>query len=454
MTDETLYWVWLAERLGPANKYAQELLARFGSAFEIYRADAEQLTGFDRDGNEKFGVLTDKRLDDAERILYVCDRRNIEIIPMNDARYPARLRQIQDPPIVLYVKGILPQFDRLLCVGVVGTRKMSEYGCYSAYKISYGLATAGVITVSGMALGVDSIAACAALSAGGHTVAVLGSGVDRPYPQRHRLLYDELVRRGTVISEYAPGSAPTRYTFPQRNRIISGLSQGTFIVEGDFDSGAMITARDALVQGRELFALPGNVGSPNSNGTNALIRDGAHPVLRAEDIINEFLPIYGKVIDSVRLAAARDRCELDPKVLQRYGTVPDFMIGKTESESRPTDNAVPPSVKLRHTSYGDESTGSAVTTSYENARRVTDRKTEAAPAVIQTPKGADGSSKIFDSLDPTLRAIYAAMPDDTAVSTDGLRVDGVGVGEIIAGLTVLELKGLVTGLPGGMFLKK
>lgn len=446
MADSTIYWIWLAERLGAANKNAQELLKRFGSVFEIYRADAEQLTGFDRDGNEKFGVLTDKRLDDAERILYVCDKQNIEIIPMDDERYPARLRQIQDPPIVLYARGLMPQFDRLLCIGIVGTRKMSEYGCHSAYKISYGLASAGVITVSGMALGVDSVSACAALAAGGHTVAVLGSGVDRPYPQRHRLLYEELIRRGTVISEYSPGSAPTRYTFPQRNRIISGLCQGTFIVEGDFDSGAMITARDALVQGRELFALPGNVGSPNSNGTNALIRDGAHPVLRAEDILNEFLPLYGKVTDQIKLAAVKDRCELDPKVLQRYGTVPDFMIGKTESESRPTDNAVPAAARIRRTVY-------------EKKPAVTEEKPAKAafaPEVQKTPpkRQPDGSEKVFETLDPKLRAIYAAMPDDEAVSTDALRVEGIGVGDVIAGLTILELKGLVAGLPGGMFLKK
>ncbi len=450
MTDETIYWIWLAERLGAANKHAQELLNRFGSVFEIYRADEEQLTGFDRDGNEKFGVLTDKRLDDAERILHVCDKQNIEIIPMNDERYPSRLRQIQDPPIVLYARGLMPQFDRLLCIGVVGTRKMSEYGCHSAYKISYGLASAGVITVSGMALGVDSISACAALAAGGHTVAVLGSGVDRPYPQRHRLLYEELIRRGTVLSEYSPGSAPTRYTFPQRNRIISGLCQGTFIVEGDFDSGAMITARDALVQGRELFALPGNVGSPNSNGTNALIRDGAHPVLRAEDILNEFLPLYGKVTDQIRLAAVKDRCELDSKVLQRYGTVPDFMIGKTESESRPTDNAVPAAAKIRHTGYSKVPENSQVP-------EKTQKNTSAHESEVPKPKHArkpDGSEKVFETLDPKLRTIYAAMPDDEAVSTDNLRIEGVGVGDIIAGLTILELKGLVTGLPGGMFLKK
>ncbi len=448
MADGTIYWIWLAERLGAANKHAQELLKRFGSVFEIYRADAEQLTGFDRDGNEKFGVLADKKLDDAERILHVCDKQNIEIIPLDDERYPSRLRQIQDPPIVLYARGLMPQFDRLLCIGVVGTRKMSEYGCHSAYKISYGLASAGVITVSGMALGVDSISACAALAAGGHTVAVLGSGVDRPYPQRHRLLYEELVRRGTVLSEYSPGSAPTRYTFPQRNRIISGLCQGTFIVEGDFDSGAMITARDALVQGRELFALPGNVGSPNSNGTNALIRDGAHPVLRAEDILNEFLPLYGKVTDQVRLAAAKANCELDPRVLQRYGTTPDFMIGKTESESRPTDNAVPAAQKIRRTGYAQKAPAP------DNDKKAPAPAPEAeAPKPVSARK-PDGSEKIFETLDPNLRAIYAAMPDDEAVSTDALRVEGIGVGDVIAGLTILELKGLVTGLPGGMFLKK
>ncbi len=420
MGNDLLYWVWLAQRLGAGTRHLRGLLDRFGSAFEIYRADDETLLGFDREGKERFlNKLTDKNLREADSIVASCNRLGVDIISIADPRYPARLRAIQDPPVVLYCRGPLPDLDGKLCIAVVGTRKMSEYGCRAAYKISYGLASAGVVTVSGMALGVDSVVACSGFAAEGQTVAVLGGGIDVIYPSRHRMIYNELVRRGTVMSEYPPGTRPTKYTFPARNRIISGLSQGTFVVEGDMTSGAMITARDALVQGRELFALPGNIGESNSKGTNTMIREGAHPVSSAADIVREFLPLYKDAVDVKKLTASDDLPDYDHAVLARYGVSPEF--------------------------------GDVARSQQRQAEKRVNSKVRAVKPEDDIKHQNDDSRQVYASLEPSLRAVYDRLPSDGAVSVDKLTVEGLGIGDIIAALTMLELRGLVQSLPGGLY---
>lgn len=420
MSNDILYWVWLACRLGAGTRRVNSLLERFGSVFEIYRADDEAIMSVSSSSNDKLHRLSDKNLTEATKIIRDCERLGVDIIPLTDERYPARLRSIQNPPTVLYCRGILPNFDKLLCVGVVGTRKMSEYGCRAAYKISYGLASAGAVTVSGLALGVDGVVAGSTLAAGGHTVAVLGCGIDVVYPAKHRILYNELLSHGTIISEYPPMTRPTQYTFPQRNRIISGLSQGTFVVEGDFNSGALITARDALVQGRDLFALPGNVGEANSNGTNALIRDGANPVICAADILKEYLPLYRDVIDIKQLEMSGTKVEYDRRVLSRYGILPEF------------DKTVIPAEKP--------------------IKRAAEKNV--TPQIKAVENHDDDSVRVYESLEPSLRAVYDRLPQKGAVSADMLTGDGINIGEVIAALTLLELRGLVEGLPGGLYSRK
>ncbi len=413
MDRDLIYWVWLAEALGAGSLSINPLLDRFGSAFEIYRAEPEELRGFGRCERR----LNKKDLSGASAICRRCEELGVDVISMADDRYPARLRAIQNPPAVLYCRGKLPDLNPRLCVAVVGTRKMSEYGCRATYKISYGLSEAGVVTVSGMALGVDSITACAAFATGGHTVAVLGSGIDVVYPSANRPIYDELMRSGTVMSEYPPGTRPSQYTFPLRNRIISGISQATFVVEGDENSGAMITARYAVVQGRELFALPGNIGESNSQGTNNMIRDGAHPVGSAADIIREFLPLYQKVVRTDRLVASNELPDYDRTVLARYG--------------------VDPFEAKRGT---------------KKAERVDPVKKD-VPTVHKRTAG-DGSDAAYASLVPSLRAIYDRIPETQVVSVDRLAVDGTSVSEAIAALTLLELRGLVQSLPGGLYSRR
>lgn len=436
MGNEILYSVWLAQKLGAGSRYFREIIERFGSAFEVYRADEDEIIGENRDSRPWQRALCDKNLEEAMTICRSCERLGVDIIDYNDERYPARLRAIPNPPVVLYSRGKIPNFDRLLCVGVVGTRKMTEYGCRSAYKISYELAAAGIVTVSGMALGIDSVVACATFAAKGHTVAVLGSGIDVVYPSAHRKIYNEILKNGTVISEYPPGMRPTRYSFPLRNRIISGLSQGVFVVEGDMNSGAMITAKDALVQGRELFALPGNVGEDNANGTNSMIRDGAHPVISSADIIEEFRPLYNSVINVDALKRIGNASEYNPSVLAYYCVLPQFSADGKRVGVINTDGEKSKTTAKR----GFEKEKTEVTPTVKNEKTV--KKTD------------DGSRAAYASLSPDLLAVYEKLPaDNGAVSLDRIASGGLGVGEVMAALTLLELQGLVVSLPGGMYAR-
>lgn len=210
-------------------------------------------------------------------------------IAQSDAAYPELLRHIHEPPAKLYVRGMLPA-ENAPCIAIVGSRKCTPYGKQAAYDLAYALAKAGVTVVSGMALGIDGEAHLGALDAGGRTIAVLGTGVNDAslYPHSHIELARRIMEQGAVISEYEPGTPAYPNQFPERNRIVSGLSRGVIIVEADLRSGSLITARLALEQGRDVFAVPGPIYSRTSQGTHALIQEGAKLVAKAEDILQDW----------------------------------------------------------------------------------------------------------------------------------------------------------------------
>ena len=210
---------------------------------------------------------------------------DIHAVAIDDAAYPAALRTIADPPPVLYVRGTVRPGDAR-AVAVVGTRRASAYGAQAARHLAGGLARNGVTVVSGLARGIDAVAHDAALLAGGRTLAVLGCGVDVTYPPEHRRLAERIVGSGALLAEVPPGTPPLRFHFPRRNRIISGLCAGVVVVEGREDSGALITACAALEQGRDVFAVPGPIFDPRTAAPHGLLRDGAAPVTRVEDILN------------------------------------------------------------------------------------------------------------------------------------------------------------------------
>ncbi len=284
--DPKAFWVGLSivPGIGPAK--FRRLVDALGSPEAVWKARPGHLAeaGTDRRTVESL-VVTRNRID-LEREMEKLLRLDVQVVTLEDDAYPHPLQTIADPPPILYIRGqILPSDD--LAVAIVGTRKPTVYGRQSAELFSKGLAENGVTVVSGLARGIDTFAHRAALDAGGRTLAVLGSGLDIIYPGENRKLAAEIVEQGALVSEFPLGTKPDGVNFPRRNRIISGLSLASLIVEAGETSGALITAEFALEQGREVFAVPGNIFSPASRGPNRLISEGAKPICGMEDLLEE-----------------------------------------------------------------------------------------------------------------------------------------------------------------------
>ena len=287
-----IYWLWLAAHPGLTEREKMTVLQHFGSPEDCYYADESAYSAVETLGEGAVAALCNKELKEAEVILSACEKKKIHILTYGDALYPAFLRNIADPPLVLYYRGILPDFDREPMIGVVGTRKASAYGLSTARQMGRQIAAYGGIVVSGMAEGIDAMATWGALDAGKTAVGVLGNGVDRIYPSCNRDLFRKMEQQGCLISEYPPGTAPAKWNFPKRNRIISGLSNGVLVVEAPQKSGALITARQALEQGRDVFVVPGNIGVSSCEGSNALLKDGAVLATSGWDVVGEYAYRY------------------------------------------------------------------------------------------------------------------------------------------------------------------
>ncbi len=282
------YWIWLTSLEGLSSKKAFDLLEKFKSPQIIYslsESDLKNTKGL-TEKNIKELLNSDKR-DRVGTIYELMVRNNIKIVNICEESYPQKLKNIYDPPIALYYKGKLESDN--FSIAVVGSRRTTGYGSKTAGRLSYDLAMRGVTIVSGLARGIDSIAHKGCLDAGGKTIAVLGSGIDNIYPPENTRLFNEIVdSEGLILSEYPPGMPPLQHNFPARNRIISGISSGVIVIEAAKRSGSLITAGCALEQGREVFAVPGNIDCVYSMGTNQLIKEGAKLVLNATDVLEEF----------------------------------------------------------------------------------------------------------------------------------------------------------------------
>jgi DNA processing protein len=282
--DDKRFWIGFTLVKGIGAVCFQCLLERFGNAESAWNAAPTELAeaGLSLKLIERLVAVRDQV--DLLQIWEQTQSRNIQVLTWLDETYPQRLQGIEQPPPVVYLREELIPEDTW-AVAVVGTRRVTPYGRQVTEEIASFLAANGVSVVSGLARGVDSIAHNAALKAGGRTIAVLGSGVDRVYPPENRALADQIIGHGAILSDYAPGTPPESSNFPPRNRIISGLSMTVVVIEAGKTSGALITAEFAAEQGREVFAVPGNILAPQSKGTNRLIQQGAHPLLSASDIL-------------------------------------------------------------------------------------------------------------------------------------------------------------------------
>ena len=285
------YWIWLSALRGINAQAALKLLTYFETPDKIFFATEEELENAGM-GQKEIAALSDKSLDRTMEILDACAEKEITVITVNDAVYPERLKNIFDPPIVLYILGRMPAIDEEAAIAVAGTRSCTPYGVKNAERMGYELTKAGCLVVSGLAKGIDAAAAQGALRAGGKVIGVVGSGPDIVYPRENRRLFEDVLKNGCIMSEYPPGTEVRPAYFPQRNRILSGLSVGVLIVEAPKKSGSLITAACALEQGRDVFALMANADAQSSYGSNRLIRDGAIPVMSGDDIAEEYAAIY------------------------------------------------------------------------------------------------------------------------------------------------------------------
>lgn len=435
-------WIWLAQKCGAGNSEVLALVEKFESVDHIYESDLDDYIS--RGVSERLAEdLCDKALDEANSIIRTCESIGAGVLCYGDKRYPSSLRTLKDPPVVLYYLGELPDFNGRLCISVVGTRTMSEYGMRAAYKIAYEVASAGAIVVSGMALGIDGVASAAAIAAKGKTVVVLGCGIDVVYPKEHLKLKERIRQNGAIITEYPPMTQPRGMHFPVRNRIISAISQGTVVVDADMSSGAMITAKNAILQGKDIYAVPCNIDSRNSSGTNSLIRDGAQAVLCGADIIKNYVYMYRDKLDVKKMNDSVLNSEFDSQVLWSMGVGARGYASKTSADEL---TSYKPYKKPR-------ATRSAKSATVEKIPEQQAHKPETEESKREMGAG-DNSAKVLETLTEKQRKVFDEMPLDRAVTVDYLTKTGFKLGEVMSALTILEVKGLVSSLPGALYIRK
>lgn len=283
-----VYWIWFSSLRALRGRSRQALLDRFGGVKELFFSAPADLREMADLREEERSALENRSLASAEQTAARCEELGVSVITMQDAAFPERLRNIPDPPSVLYVKGRLPVVDAEAVIAVVGTRRSTEYGNKMARTMGFQIAQGGGTVCTGLAAGVDSRAAEGALMAGGRVIGVLGVAINAVYPRFNGPLYDDVAASGALVSEYPPDAKGSAAWFPLRNRIIAGLSVGTLVVEAPESSGALITAQRALDYGRDVFAVPGNADADGSRGCHRLIREGAALVTSGAEVLSEY----------------------------------------------------------------------------------------------------------------------------------------------------------------------
>lgn len=288
MTNSARFWIWLTLATGVNNPKHKRIYETYDSIADFYNGGVYEWRLCGIFSPKDIDSLENTRLSQADEVIAKCKNLGHGVICIDDPEYPQKLKDIYAPPCVLYVWGKLPDIDDRLSIAMVGTRNATQYGVMASHTLSASLSKLGVVIVSGGALGIDSASHTGTLEAGGTTICVLGCGIDHRYLMSNASMRRNIASTGAVISEYPPGTQSYPSNFPVRNRIISGLSDGVIVVEADAKSGSLITVNHALEQGREVFAVMGNINSRYSTGTNKMIKDGATPVTSYMDVIEAF----------------------------------------------------------------------------------------------------------------------------------------------------------------------
>lgn len=307
-----VHWIWFSRLSQVTIGQKLSLLQQFRDPEDICKAEEEALSQVEGITAGAVSVLMNKDLTQAQQIITSCGEKNISILTYGDAAYPNKLKNIYNPPLVLYYTGCLPDWESIPTIAIVGTRKPTADGMQMAYKLGYQVAACGGLVVSGGADGIDTQALNGALEAGKRVVAVLGFGADVVYPAKNRVLFENIRKQGCLLTEYAPGTPPNAWNFPQRNRIISGLCCGVTVVEAPQRSGALNTATHAADQGRDIFVVPGNPNNPACAGSNQLLLQRALPVFQGWDVMREYESLYP---DGVTNDPGKGAEKLPPKVV-------------------------------------------------------------------------------------------------------------------------------------------
>lgn len=383
------YWVWLQTALGSGAR-TDEILAYFETPERLYLAGSNEW--------RLSGLFTEKRIEALRRttpsetnnILRECNSKGYTIITPDSAVYPKRFRQLPDMPLVIYGLGDCSVINDELSIGIVGTRDASPYGIETAQKLSYRLAQAGATIVSGGALGIDSEAHAGAMLAKGHTMAFLGCGLSCDYLKENAPLRRAITRYGAVFSECQPFATPSRQSFPIRNRLISGASLGVLVVEAGVKSGSLITAKRAMEQGKDLFAVPGDIVRTSFDGANHLIQNGAKPVFSAADILCEYVGEYGHLIN---MDIARQSVADVDYVEYRKGN--------------------------------------------KSAKNVTAQQTEE-----KSGEEAPKKNQLDESVSPEARSVYGVLSESPVHIDDIVRATGLKMNIVLSSLTELEFNGV------------
>ena len=385
MNGNKKYWIWLSDIMG-AGARVEDIFSYFSSAREVYEADRTQRIVSGVFSRRQIDALDTVSLKRAENAIEICEKNGWKIYTPEDSEYPELLHRLPDRPLVLFVDGDISCLNDRIAVGVVGTRNPSYESIAVARKICADMAAKGAVTVSGGALGIDSAAHEGAIEGGGETVCVMGCGLGSSYLRENEPLRREIARNGALITEYLPFTEATRYSFPARNRIISGVSHGVLVIEAGEKSGSLITARRAVEQGREVFAVPGSILTSAYTGVNRLIRDGAKVATCADDILSSFALMYP----------------------ERLNLSKNAVLNETETEII-LENAVKQKVK-------------------ESSARV--------------KKNAP------DTLDSDAKAIYELFGTEPIHADELCVMSGLPVSKVLSALMMLEFEGLVEAAEG------
>ena len=408
------YWIWFSSRRGLSAKTRRAALEQFGGPKELYFAPEQEVRRIPDIRAEEVQTLMERDGEAAGRVFRRCEELGVSVLTLQDAAYPERLRNITDPPSVLYVLGRLPDVDAEPCVTVVGTRSCTPYGEKMARNIAYELASKGAVVVTGLAGGVDSRAAEGALLAGGSVIGVLGVAINDVYPRYNARLYEDVRANGALVSEYPPDAKGSSAWFPLRDRIMAGLGLATVVVEAPLRSGALITAHRALDYGRDVFAVPGASDAPKSQGCNNLLREGAAIAENGWDVLREYEQRFpGKIFPNGR------------------GAVPEEL-------------AVPEETRAKEQQKDEDALHSVKKGGGFWKFRVRTRK----------PKEADRTSVLasqLEGLSEDQLKIVGVMTKENMHVDDIVDLSRLPAATVLSELTVLQIKGFVSQQPGKRF---